>query len=456
MPLSVRAQIVVGTLASTAVLSVAFFYSARQTYRDQVRILGQQMPIVAQTLADALSADSDEVERAAHVLAGLQVTADSAAILADADGRVVAASGPPEVIATKVLADMPRLSTSLDIDGVERVWGVERQNDTHLTAAVARPTRIAWDRAVPIFRRNLTIIAFATALVTGIISVLVAYSTRSIRRLEAMATRVARGDLSTPETFPMASRELHHLQATMADMITRVRELQDQVVRQERLAAIGTLVSGVAHEISNPLQSILGSTEVLQSRTDLPAEVQTDLNVIQQESMRAGAIIRNLTRFTRQQPASPGPMKLTEIVGWLTEMWTRRLVEQGITLEVDEQSTRVAHAVATELQQVALNFLVNAEYAVLHGGQNNRRVVVRTRDTDNGFVKFEVEDSGPGVPAEHEGSVFLPFFTTKPVGEGTGLGLSVSYGIIHSHGGRIGYDRGAMGGARFYFEVPAQ
>ena len=453
-PLSIRAQVVVGSAFIIAVLALSFVYSARQTYLDQVRILGQQLPIVARTVAEALEPASDPPETMGRVLDGLQVTPDSASIVTDRAGRVIATTGPPEATRDRVFVAGPRYQMTKDADGIERVWGVERRQDGGLVVAIARPTRLAFERALPIYRRNLFIVVMAIVLVGATISVLVGYSTRGIRRLEAMATRVSSGDLSTPTTHPMPSRELQHLQATMVEMIKRVRELQGQVVRQERLAAIGTLVSGVAHEISNPLQSILGSTEVLQTRTDLPASVQSDLNVIQQESVRAGAIIRNLTRFTRQQPASPGPVKLTEIVEWLTELWNRRLVEQGITLEVDDQSTRLAHAVSTELQQVALNFLVNAEYAVLHGGQNNRRVVVRTRDTDNGFVKFEVEDSGAGVPAEHEGSVFLPFFTTKPVGEGTGLGLSVSYGIIHSHGGCIGYDRGAMGGARFYFEVP--
>jgi C4-dicarboxylate-specific signal transduction histidine kinase len=111
--------------------------------------------------------------------------------------------------------------------------------------------------------------------------------------------------------------------------------------------------------------------------------------------------------------------------------------------------------VFTELQQVLLNFLVNAEQSlVANRPGRDRRIVIRTCDTELG-VRLEVEDSGPGVPAEHESKLFQPFFTTKPIGEGTGLGLSVSYGIVRSFGGTIGYRRGDLDGALFYVELPA-
>jgi C4-dicarboxylate-specific signal transduction histidine kinase len=110
-------------------------------------------------------------------------------------------------------------------------------------------------------------------------------------------------------------------------------------------------------------------------------------------------------------------------------------------------------AVFTELQQVALNFVINAEQAIVENPEQQRRIVIRTRDVGQ-QVRLEVEDSGPGVPVEDEPKLFQPFFTTKPVGQGTGLGLSVSYGIIRSYGGKISYRRGSGGGAVFWFELP--
>jgi C4-dicarboxylate-specific signal transduction histidine kinase len=110
-------------------------------------------------------------------------------------------------------------------------------------------------------------------------------------------------------------------------------------------------------------------------------------------------------------------------------------------------------AIFTQLQQVVLNFVINAEQAVMHGLQP-RRIIIRTSDVGQ-HARLEVQDSGPGVPRDHEAKLFQPFFTTKSVGEGTGLGLSVSYGIIQSHGGTIGYRAAPGGGALFYFELPA-
>ena len=111
------------------------------------------------------------------------------------------------------------------------------------------------------------------------------------------------------------------------------------------------------------------------------------------------------------------------------------------------------HAVLTELQQVVLNFVVNAEQAILHSGRIPARVTIRTFDRDSRVV-LEVEDTGPGVKAEDEPHLFEPFFTTKPVGQGTGLGLSISYGIIESMGGKIGYRPAQASGSIFYFDLP--
>jgi C4-dicarboxylate-specific signal transduction histidine kinase len=130
------------------------------------------------------------------------------------------------------------------------------------------------------------------------------------------------------------------------------------------------------------------------------------------------------------------------------------LQSEDIELRIDDRSGQAVMAVVTELQQVVLNFVVNAEQAIVISGRLPGRITVRTYDRDDN-VLLEVEDTGPGIPIENEAKLFQPFFTTKPVGQGTGLGLSVSYGIVDSLGGRIGYRRAPAGGAIFYFELPA-
>jgi C4-dicarboxylate-specific signal transduction histidine kinase len=237
----------------------------------------------------------------------------------------------------------------------------------------------------------------------------------------------------------------------------RIREelqsLQRQVIRQERLAAVGQLVSGVAHEINNPLQAILGFAELLQMQADVPDAVKGDLRLIQKESARACNIIRNLAMFARQQPGEAAPVRLTDVIGSVAELRQRRLESEQIELRVDDRSTLYVSAVITELQQVLLNFVVNAEQAILASGRLPGRITIRGRDLD-ARVLLEVEDTGPGIPPDNEAKLFQPFFTTKPVGQGTGLGLSISYGIIDSLGGRIGYRSAPAGGAIFYFELP--
>jgi C4-dicarboxylate-specific signal transduction histidine kinase len=146
-------------------------------------------------------------------------------------------------------------------------------------------------------------------------------------------------------------------------------------------------------------------------------------------------------------------VRLRDVVASVMELRHRKLEESNITVTLDERSTALVMAVFTELQQVLLNFAINAEQAIAYADPPRREIAIRTGDRD-GWAWIEVEDSGPGVPPEHEAKLFQPFYTTKPVGEGTGLGLSVSYDIIRSHNGRIGYRRAELGGAIFYFELP--
>jgi two-component system NtrC family sensor kinase len=251
-------------------------------------------------------------------------------------------------------------------------------------------------------------------------------------------------------------REAQHALAAQVTEERRMREelqsLQRHVIRQERLAAIGVLVSGVAHELNNPLQAILGFADLLQMRKDLPSDVGSELALIQKESTRAHAIIRNLSRFSRQQTADPSPVRLRDVVASVVELRQRRLEENGITLDVTELADPHVLAVFAELQQVVLNLMINAEQAVMDTPEPRRITVVVSREAER--ARLEMQDTGPGVPGENEPKLFQPFFTTKPVGQGTGLGLSVSYGIIQSHGGTIGYQRAPNGGALFYFELP--
>ena len=297
----------------------------------------------------------------------------------------------------------------------------------------------------------------------------------SINHLNGMAHAIAAGDFGPVQRKPMRSAEFAQLQSAFDAMLQRfnathhaldaqmaeerrirqeLESLQGQVIRQERLAAVGQLVSGVAHEINNPLQAILGFSELLQIQKDVPESVKADLRLIQKESARACGIIRNLALFARQQPGEAAPVHMRDVISAVAELRQRRLETEDIELYVEDRARKAVTAVLTELQQVVLNFVVNAEQAILASGRLPGRITIRSLDHGDRVV-LEVEDTGPGIAAENEAKLFQPFFTTKPVGQGTGLGLSISYGIIDSLGGEIGYRRAEAGGAIFYFFLPA-
>ena len=336
------------------------------------------------------------------------------------------------------------------------------------------PTSVARDRARVNYRATIAISSVATIALLIIQVVFLRRWLPALSSLEKSAEQVGRGDLRVPASTPMPTLELEHLRDAFRGMVERLRaareaidrqmkeerrmrleveSLQQQVIRQERLAAIGVLVSGIAHELNNPLQTISGFSELLQHEPGTTDRARGDLALIHQESARASAIIRNLSRFGRQQESTPAPVSLSDVIGSVIELRQRKLSEQGIRLERDERAVRSAHAVFTELQQVVLNFVINAEQSVRVRDPDSRRICLRTYE-EGDRVHLEVEDSGAGVSPENETKLFQPFFTTKPVGEGTGLGLSVSYGIIHSLGGEIGYRHGEPDGAVFFFWVP--
>lgn len=320
--------------------------------------------------------------------------------------------------------------------------------------AVYLPENTAWQRTWPIYRRNYIVVISVTFTAVAIVFLLSRRWRRGLRALEMQARRVGIGDRRPLPAVTMPSSEMVSLQASFTEMEDNLVSLQRQVVRQERLAAIGVLVSGIAHELNNPLQAIAGRAQLLNRDPSVGPTARVDLGLIEKESARASVIIRNLARFSRQDNVSPSPIRLTEVVASVVELRQRRLEELAVHLVIDELSRASFLGVLAEFQQVVLNFVVNAEQAMASMKRGQRMLTIRTRDVD-GRVYCEVEDTGPGVPVEHEAKLFQPFFTTKPVGEGTGLGLSVSYGIIESYGGRIGYRRSDSGGAILWFDVPA-
>jgi len=232
-----------------------------------------------------------------------------------------------------------------------------------------------------------------------------------------------------------------------------LQSLQRQVVRQERLAAVGILVSGVAHELNNPLQAILGTAELLERHRGLSPEALDEVAFVKTQSGRAREIIRNLSRFSSQQSGPPALVDLRDVINEVVQLRRRDLDNSSIALDIEISTLRKVYANFTEVEQVTLNFVINAQQSIEAAGRARGRILIRVFDAGK-RVRLEVQDDGPGVAPEDEPKLFQPFFTTKPVGKGTGLGLSVSYGIIESYGGSIGHCANEWGGATFFFELP--
>ncbi|MSO45841.1 MAG: HAMP domain-containing protein [Acidobacteria bacterium] len=372
-----------------------------------------------------------------------------------------------------VAPELPRQHDSAD--GIRRIFAQATVDHGPWVVTVGVPISFAVARAVSLRVETIPILGLALCGWLFVAILFLRRLTTSVGHLDTTARRIASGDFGPIERRPMLTREFASLQTAFENMLGRfndtravlnaqmaderhmrqeVESLQRQVIRQERLAAVGQLVSGVAHEINNPLQAILGFAELLQMQSDLPESVKGDLLLIQKESTRACGIIRNLALFARQQTGDAEPVRLSDVISSVVELRQRRLESENIELRVEDGSSRHVMAVLAELQQVVLNFVVNAEQSIVLSGRQPGRITVRTRD-EGSRVVLEVEDTGPGIAPETEAKLFQPFFTTKPVGQGTGLGLSVSYGIIDSLDGRIGYRGAPAGGAIFYFDLPA-
>jgi PAS domain S-box-containing protein len=236
--------------------------------------------------------------------------------------------------------------------------------------------------------------------------------------------------------------------------VTGQRLVQSKLLQTEKMAGLGQLVSGIAHELNNPLTSIIGYSQLLLGRR-LTAPQEADGRLIHQEAERAARIVKNLLLFAREARPERRPVNLNEIVERTLALRNYELRVENIELSQDlAQDLPPVVADAAQLQQVLLNLLVNAEQAIRQGsGEGSIRV--RTRKTPRGRVAFEILDSGPGIPQEIIPRIFDPFFSTKPSGAGTGLGLSITCGIVKEHGGDIFVQSQLGHGAKFTVELPA-
>jgi C4-dicarboxylate-specific signal transduction histidine kinase len=268
------------------------------------------------------------------------------------------------------------------------------------------------------------------------------FDEREVALVEATADQIGSA-LANARLYSETRGQLEELQRTQA-----------QLVHAEKLSAVGELASGVAHEINNPLTTILGQAHLLLDHRDVTPHVRSRLTIIAEEASRAARIVQNLLLFSRHYPPERRPCSLAEQVRRVLELKAYQLEQDRVEVLTEFEPCASAFADENQIQQVILNLVQNAHQAML-AQEDERLLTVRVRPMAATLL-IEILDTGPGIPPEALARLFDPFFTTKPPGEGSGLGLSVSYGIVAEHKGKLrGENRLDRRGAIFTVELPA-
>ncbi len=313
-----------------------------------------------------------------------------------------------------------------------------RHRDREISSAISVPLRIE-DRVVGTLNVNESRRASE-------------FTEEDLRALTLFADQAALA-LEKAQLYRDSQRQLERL-LTVLDELSRT---QAQLVHSEKLASVGLLAGGVAHEINNPLMVILGRTELLLMEDGLPEDIRRNLETVRLETERIGRIVQNLLTFSRKSRQEKiEAVDVNEVLNRTLMLSEHQLAVSNVKVhkELDPDLPHI-QANPGQLQQVFMNLIINAHHAMPEGG----RLTVRTGVVPRQRVFIEVEDTGCGIAAEDLDRVFDPFYTTKEEGKGTGLGLAVSRNIVEGHGGLIGVQSAPGEGAVFRVilpEVPPQ
>lgn len=236
--------------------------------------------------------------------------------------------------------------------------------------------------------------------------------------------------------------------------ITEVSRLKDQLYHSDKLASIGLLVSGVAHEINNPLTGTIAYTELLAMRTT-DESVKAELKKILDSAERCKKIVDNLMTFSRQKTTAKNLESINSIIDRAIELQSYWSKTHNIEMIRDYDPQSTVFVDGQQIQEVILNIIMNAEQAIAEAGRERGVIRFTTKyDRPARQVVITISDNGPGIPLRIASRIFDPFFTTKPVGVGSGLGLSISHGIVTEHGGTIRFENNEGGGTTFTIELP--
>jgi PAS domain S-box-containing protein len=242
-----------------------------------------------------------------------------------------------------------------------------------------------------------------------------------------------------------------HIMGIIRD-VTEQKKMQENLMATDRLASIGELASGMAHELNNPLTAVIGFSELLMEES-LPDNIKEDVEMMCREAKRTADVVKNMLTFARRHPATKQPADINNIIVKTLEMraYDHRL-SNILVFQRFEDGLPEIQVDSFQLQQVFLNIIINAEY-FMKEAQGKGTLTITTQKSGE-YIRINITDDGPGIPKENLNRIFNPFYTTKPVGKGTGLGLSICHGIVTGHGGKIYAESESGKGTSFIIELP--
>jgi len=235
--------------------------------------------------------------------------------------------------------------------------------------------------------------------------------------------------------------------------ITQQKKMTERLIRSDRLASLGEMAAGLAHEVNNPLTAVMGFAYLVLQNPNMPPEVKNDINSIYNEGKRAADVIKNFLVFARGRKPERQAVFINDIIESTLKLRHDQMTKENITVLLNLADDLPAiNGDVSQLQQVFLNIILNAEHFMYQANKKGTLAITTLRE--EGRIKISIADDGPGIQPDKVGRVFDPFYTTKQVGEGTGLGLSICHGIISEHGGNIYAESQQGGGATFIIDLP--
>ena len=321
----------------------------------------------------------------------------------------------------------------------------ELLNEGKHQVAVAARRALRW----PIISMGLILVVFTWGAVLVNRKVV-----QPLTRLEHATTKIGRGDFGPIHHPGRIESEVDRLILAFNRMAEELEARQEQIIHSRKIASLGTLVSGVAHELNNPINNIILTIDSLMGGRKITDERRLAmLNDILNQAVRASGIVKNLLDFSRSDRAIMEDLDIARVLQETIQISENQITVNNIKLRVDlATDLPVVGGNRQAIQQVFINLLTNAVHAMPSGGE----LMVRAERGSDRKIVITVRDTGSGIAEEHLPYIFDPFFTTKKIGKGTGLGLSVSYGIIKKHGGIITVDSSPGRGSTFSIVLPAK